>query len=291
MTPGASRTALLTRAEDLQSGWQANLELSFEQRQTGTVLARNQHQGPLQVQKALYPEGPGICHVAVLHPPGGIVAGDSLCLRASLGCGSRALLTTPGATKWYRSDGSVARQQMHFDLDGDAVLEWLPRENILFDGSRMSMNLDVALSAHARYFGWEILSFGRRASGESWRRGILRMRTSIWRADRVLWSEMANVDAESGFRESWAGLSGCTVCGTFVVAGYDAESDLLTTCRRLRPRLTEARVGITRVPGVLIARYLGDSSEDVFNYFTELWTVLRPALSARVSCAPRVWAC
>jgi urease accessory protein len=282
---------LLTHAEELQLGWQANLELCFERRQAGTVLARNQHRGPLQVQKALYPEGPDTCHIAVLHPPGGIAAGDSLCMRASLEGGSRALLTTPGAAKWYRSDGPLARQQLHFYLQGNAVLEWLPRENILFDGSRISMSLDIALSAQASYFGWEIFSFGRRASGESWHRGILRMRTSIRRADRVLWSELANVDADSGFIESLVGLSGFTVCGTFLVAGYDVESDLLTACRRMRPTLNEARSGITRVPGMLIARYLGDSSEDALNYFTELWTVLRPALLAKVSCAPRVWAC
>jgi urease accessory protein len=275
----------------LQLGWQANVELAFEYREAGTVLAGNQHKGPLQVQKALYPEGPDICHVAVLHPPAGIAAGDSLCIRASLEGRSRALLTTPGATKWYRSDRTFARQQLHFYLDGDAVLEWLPRENILYDGSRISMNLDISLSAHSKYFGWEILSFGRRASGENWRRGILQMRTSIRRADRVLWSEMANVDADSGFAKSSVGLSGFGVCGTFLIAGYDVDSDLLTTCRRVRPTPSEARIGITRMPGVLIARYLGNSSEEAFNYFAELWTVLRPALSAKVSCAPRVWAC
>jgi len=201
------------------------------------------------------------------------------------------LLTTPGATKWYRSDGSMARQQVHFCLEGGAVLEWLPRENILFNGCRISLNLDIDLSAQSKYFGWEILSFGRRASGESWHRGSLQMRTSIRRADRVLWSEVANVEAGSEFMKSSVGLSGFTVCGTFLIAGFDVENGLLRACRRVRPNRTEARIGMTRVPGVLIARYLGDSSEEVFNYFTELWTVLRPALSARVSCAPRMWAC
>ena len=80
----------------------------------------------------------------------------------------------------------MAHQQLHFCLEGNAVLGWLPRENILFDGSRTSMSLEVALAAQSKYFGWEILSFGRRASGEGWHRGILNMRTSIWRADRVL---------------------------------------------------------------------------------------------------------
>jgi urease accessory protein len=284
-------SGLLTDARALEAGWQAELDLSFERRETRTVLARNRHRGPLQVQKALYPEGPELCHVAVLHPPGGIAAGDILDLHASLGDGSRAVLTTPGATKWYRSEGSWARQRVHFQLDGDAILEWLPRENIFFGGSRMSMSLDIALSAHSKYFGWEILSFGRRASGERWHRGALRMRTSIRRSDRLLWSERAHMDAGGGFMQSPVGLAGFTVCGTFLIAGYDVDDDLLATCRQVRPAREECRIGMTRVPGVWIARCLADSSEDVFNYFTELWAILRPALSDRVACAPRVWAC
>jgi urease accessory protein len=180
---------------------------------------------------------------------------------------------------------------LYFSPAGEAVLEWLPRENILFDGSNISMTLDVALSANSKYFGWEVLSFGRRASGECWRRGSFEMHTTIRRADRVLWSETALIDAASGFAKSLVGLSGFTVCGTFVVAGYDVDSALLMTCRQVQPTFTGARIGITRVPGVLIARYLGDSTEEVFNWFTNLWTVLRPALSGKAACAPRVWAC
>jgi urease accessory protein len=275
----------------LRPGWQADLHLAFAHRNARTVLTRNEHKGPLQVQKALYPEEPEVCHVAVLHPPGGIAAGDTLRLQASLGHESRALLTTPGATKWYRSEGALARQQLEFRLDGDAILEWLPRENIFFNGSNISMNLDVVLSARSKYYGWEISSFGRRASGESWLRGTLRMRTSIRRADRVLWTETANVSAAGEFMHSPVGLSGSSVCGTFLIAGYDVESGLLSACRGVRPTDERARTGVTRVPGVLIARYLGDSSEEAFNYFTGLWTILRPALSARASRAPRVWAC
>jgi urease accessory protein len=107
----------------------------------------------------------------------------------------------------------------------------------------------------------------------------------------VLWSERAYIDAGSGFARSSVGLSDFTVCGPFVIAGYDVASALLTACRQVQPALTEARIGITRVPGVLIARYLGNSTEEVFSWFTTLWTVLRPALSEKAACAPRVWAC
>jgi urease accessory protein len=273
------------------SGWQAELDLSFARREGVTVLRRNQHRGPLQVQKALYPEGKETCHIAVLHPPGGVAAGDRLYIRASLNEQSRALLTTPGATKWYRSEGSCASQQVHFSLGEDAVLEWLPRENILFDGANISMELNVELDLRARYFGWDILSFGRRASGESWGRGRLNMQTNIRGAGSLLWSEVADIDARSGFAASPAGLSGFTVCGTFLVAGYDIDAPLLRECREVIPPAAESRTGITRVPSVLIARYLGDSTEDAFYWFTNLWAVLRRALSDKVACPPRVWAC
>lgn len=275
----------------MPAAWQADLDLAFARRGDHTVLTRNQHRGPLQVQKPLYPEGREICHVAVLHPPGGVAAGDQLCIRASLDARSLALCTTPGATKWYRSEGSWASQQLRFSLGEDAVLEWLPRENIIFDGANISMKLDVDLSLRATYFGWDILSFGRRASGEAWTHGRLNMLTTIRRADRLLWSEVADVDARSGFAKSPVGLSGFTVCGTFLVAGCDIDGVLLGECREARPPAAKSRTGITHVPAVLVARYLGNSTEDAFQWFTTLWAVARRALLGKAACPPRVWAC
>lgn len=280
------RAALLRPA-----GWEAELDLCFARHGGQTVLHRNQHRGPLQVQKALYPEGKETCHIAILHPPGGVAAGDRLQVRASSNPRTRALLTTPGATKWYRSEGSRASQRVHFSLGEGAVLEWLPRESILFDGANISMELDVELTAHARYFGWDILSFGRRASGESWGRGRLNMQTNIRRSGSLLWSEVADIDAQSGFAQSPVGLSGFTVCGTFLVAGCDIDAPLLRECREIMPPPAPSRIGVTRVPGVLIARYLGGSTEEAFDWFTTLWAVLRPAVSDKVACPPRVWAC
>ncbi len=278
-----SATPVAGIGPEAAAGWQAALELRLSRRGARTVLARNRHRGPLQVQKALYPEGDATCHLAVLHPPGGIVAGDSLRVEAHLERGARGLLTTPGATKWYRSEGAWARQSLDFRIEGDAILEWLPRENILFDDSKVAMRLDVDLALRAAYVGWDIVAFGRRASGESWRRGRFKM--------RLLWSEVADVDARSGFAQSAVGLAGFTVCGTLVVAGDPMAAADLRACREVAPGPARSLVGLTQVPGVLIARYLGDSTEDAFRWFTALWTVLRPAVSGRVACPPRVWAC
>lgn len=273
------------------AGWQAELDLAFSRRAAQTVLSGNRHRGPLQVQKALYPEGGTVCHVAVLHPPGGIAAGDELTVRAVLHDGAHALLTTPGATKWYRSESAWARQHLHFALDDAAVLEWLPRENIFFDRSNVSMTLEVDLAEHATYFGWDIFSFGRRAAGESWREGRLHLHTRLRRAGRTFWAESANVDARSGFADSAVGLARCTVAGTFVIAGGEVEDELLRACRARGAAGAAARTGITRLPGALVARYLGNSTEDAFAWFTRLWELLREGLLCKTANAPRVWAC
>jgi urease accessory protein len=265
------------------------LDLEFAQRGDQTVMTRNSHRGPLQVQKALYPEGPKTCHVAVLHPPGGIAAGDQLQVSAALGAGSHSLMTTPGATKWYRSSGARASQALAFSLSEGSALEWLPRENIFFDGADLSLRLSVDLKSGARYFGWDILSFGRRASGEAWRRGRLHVDSRIRLSGRMLWAEVASIEADSGFVASPMGLGGSTVCGTFVMAGVESPA-LLAECRAV-PAPKHSRVGITQLPQVLIARYLGDSSESAFSWFTALWAASRPAILGKAAQPPRVWAC
>jgi urease accessory protein len=254
-------------------------------------LAAKAHEGPLLIQKTLYPEGPEICHVAVLHPPGGIAAGDRLNVSARLGQDSRVCLTTPGASRWYRCPRGEAQQQLHFSIGAGAALEWLPRENILFDESQVRMNLDVELETGGHFLGWEILCFGRRASGERWQRGGLHLRSSVSRRRKPLWCERASIAAGSGFATSPIGLAGYSVSGTLVCAGSDVDAQLLSACRGPKRRAGDSRAALTTLPGVLLARYLGHSSQDAMEWFTSIWQVLRPALLGVAASAPRLWAC
>jgi len=292
ITDRATRNgATLTTAHPGMPHWHADLNLSFAHAAGRTWLAAKAHQGPLQIQKTLYPEGPGICHVAVLHPPGGIAAGDRLTVAVRLGSDSRVCLTTPGASKWYRCQRGEAEQRLHFSVAAGAAVEWLPRENILFDASQVRMHLDVELAAGAQFLGWEILCFGRRASGERWDRGGLHLSSSVSRLQRPLWRERASVTAGGDFATSPIGLAGYSVSGTLVYAGSDIDARLLAGCREAAQGAGDARAAITTLPGVLLARYLGHSSQDALGWFTSIWKVLRPALMGVTANTPRLWAC
>jgi len=272
------------------TAWSARLNLRVERRGGRTVLAHNEHQGPLQVQKALYPEGPDICHVAVLHPPGGIAAGDRLVIDTRVAAGAHTLLTTPGATKWYRSQSGRAEQHLRFRVDADGALEWLPRETIFFDGAQPASTLDVELGPAAKFLGWEILCFGRAAAGERWRKGRLEMRARIAAPGHLIWNESANLRADGGFQQSPVGLAGRTVSATFLAAGLDPAPALIAACRGLAADRADCQCGITALPRLFVARYLGDSSEQAFNWFRELWSLVRPAWLGTAARAPRLWA-
>ncbi|MDP2793090.1 MAG: urease accessory protein UreD [Sulfurisoma sp.] len=272
----------------MASAWQASLDLGFVKRGESTVLARRAHVGPLRVQKPLYPEGPAICHAVVLHPPSGIAGGDELDIRIDVAAGAHALLTTPGAGKWYRSAGPLAKQGVIIKVGAGGTAEWLPQESIVFDGVQANMNAEIALAADARFFGWEVLCLGRRASGENFSHGTLRLANRITRDGRPLWLERGRIDGGGPLLDSPVGLAGFSVCGTLLATG-EADATLLTACRAVPCAETGAQIGITALPELFVARYLGHSSEAARGWFADLWRLLRPALIGAPAQTPRIW--
>ena len=275
----------------LQEGWAASLRLRFAQDDTtDTILVERQHRGPLVVQKPLYPEGRAVCHVILLHPPGGVAGGDSLSVEVIAGKGSHALMTTPGAGKWYKGAGRSASQTLNFRVEQGAVLEWLPQESILFDGADVHWQTRIELDACACYMGWEIVCFGRTASGEKFGRGSLRQTTEVFSQGNRIWGEYAVVEGGDVFLSSHSGLANRTVSGTFLVAGYAVSDMLLSELRTVAPAHDPAGIaGITRVGNMVAIRYLGNSSEMAKKYFVAVWSVLRPAVTGRDASVPRIW--
>jgi urease accessory protein len=273
----------------LVTTWQARLDLGFERRNLETILARRAHHGPLCVQKPLYPEGPELCHAIVVHPPAGICGGDRLQIDIEVGDGAQALLTTPGAGKWYRSAGSQAEQQVYIKVGAGGTAEWLPQESIVFDGTQARMHTTVDLAEGARFIGVETLCFGRRASGEIFDRGTLRLATDIRIDGRPLWHERGIIDGGSALMTSPIGLDGFTVCSTVLAAGADVAAETLAACRAATSPEAGAQWGVTAMPQLFVGRYLGHSAEAAREWFVELWRALRPGFIGREATLPRIW--
>jgi urease accessory protein len=239
------------------------------------------------MQKALYPEGPEVCQAIIVHPPGGIVGGDTLCIDIEAGAGAHAQLTTPGASKWYRSATACAKAATTLRAGPGALLEWLPQESIVFDGARASIALRVELAPDAKFFGWEVVCLGRTASSERFTHGSLRQSLDLLRGGQLAFCERAAIHGGERALQSGAILNGAPVFGTLVASGAAIPNEVLAACRAVACASGDG--AITRLPEVLLARYRGDSASAARTYFANLWRLLRPLLAGRDAVLPRIF--
>ena len=275
--------------------WRGALDLSFAAAARGTVVTRRRHEGPFCIQRPFYP-GDGVCHVYLLHPPGGLAAGDELDLSVDVEPGAAVLLTTPAATKFYRSDGAPSVQRQTLRVAAGASLEWLPLDTILFGGSRALIETDVVLAPGARFIGWEQLSLGRPLSGDRYATGTLEQHTRIGSAEDPLLIESLRLAAGDRLLAADWGLASFGVCGALYA--YPANDPLLVRIRaRLgaatpsheRPAATDLRCGATLLGELLVVRCLAREPEALRNLFEALWCELRPDVVGRAPSVPRVW--
>ena len=187
-------TAIQPAADSPRAGWRGHLALQFSAEEGRTVLSRRMRSGPLSVQRPFYPERGGM-HVYILHPPGGVVGGDILEIEADVGDGAEVLMTTPGAAKLYRSAGGTAGIRNTLEVSGN--LEWMPQENIFFNGAHVRQRTHVALAADAGFIGWEIHCLGRIACGEQFDRGSLDLGINIVRDGHPLLVERLRIRDDS----------------------------------------------------------------------------------------------
>jgi len=280
-----------TAAGGASPSWHARLELGFESVDGGrTVLAHRNHVGPLRVQKALYPEGERVCHCVIVHPPGGIAARDRLEIDIRLAANAHALVTTPGATKWYKTPNSASSQSITMSAERGAILEWLPQEAIVFNQANAHASLDVSLATGALFLGWDTLCFGRTAAGESYTQGRYRQRWQIRQDQTLLWNESGMLDGGSALMTAPAGMAGAPVCATFVAAGSQVDGALLDALRaEMEAHPAHERIAATRLPMAIAVRYLGHSTEESRDAFVAIWGILRPHLTGIKAQAPRLW--
>ncbi len=280
------------------STWQARLSLAFAKRQRGVRLVKSEHEGPLYVQKAFYPEGPDCAHVYLLHPPGGLVTGDTLSIDVTAQMNTHVLLTTPGAGRVYkaRETGGVQTQNLHITVEQHAVLEWFPLETILFPDSHARMNTRVDLSTDAAFIAWDITCFGLPANDVKFDGGSVNQKIQIWREGKILLNEGLVIDeSNSSVLTGNAGLRHLPVHGLMLAGPFnidDAEPiDLINGLRQLHIESTSNEFFAVTLNGeFMTVRYLGACTEKARQLFTQAWALIRPALINKESTEPRIWA-
>lgn len=272
------------------SGWQAQIDITLGGDQARTYVRRRRQSGPLHLQRALYPETDGTCHLYLLHPPGGTVQGDRLAISVAADPGTRGLITTPAAGKLYRAPREQSTQIVQIRVAQGACVEWLPQETIVFDGARAGNRLCFDLAEDARLIAWDIVCFGRAASGERFESGLYDSAMELRIDGELHLIERVRVPGAgtSPFLDAPWGLDGQPVMGTLLAYGFgDAPPALLGALRCDEDNA--ARVGTSVVDGVVVVRVLGADTQTVRDRLWAAWHVLRTALLGKAPVMPRIW--
>lgn len=277
--------------------WHGQLHLTYC-RDGERTTSLDRHDGPLRVLQRLYPEHPGTCHHVLVHPPGGIAGGDVLDMQVSLEAGSHALITTPGATRFYKSLGAEAVQNLHARLAPGTRLEWLPLETLAYRGCVASNRMHFDLAPGAEMMGWDVLALGLPAAGQhfddpAFAHGRFTQEIHLPGA----WLERGTVAARDiALLDSPLGWAGHRVMATlWWAAGAPIQADrrdaLLQAARQRQADSPLAAHSGSTSPHeqVVVLRVLAHRVEPAMALLTSVWACWRELAWGLPACPPRVW--
>ena len=272
--------------------WHASLYLQYTHSDDKTI-AHFQHEGPLRILQSLYPEGDAVCHNVLVHPPGGLVGGDTLDIQVSVQENAHALITTPGATRFYRSAGETAAQTVHARLEEGARLEWFPLEALAYDQCRAENRAVFELAPGAELMGWDITALGLPMANLPFEQGSFSQHIEV----PGVWREQGRIDASDlRLLNGPLGLAGQRCMATlFFVSGRPIErarrERALDEVRALMDaHALRASAGATSPhPQVLVVRVLAPLVEPALDLLKVLRASWRTSLWDLSAAAPRVW--
>ena len=274
--------------------WRGRLDLTYRRDEDARrTLVHDQHDGPLRILKSLYPESPQVCHSVLVHPPGGIVGGDVLEIDATLAPNTHALITTPGATRFYRSLAEPALQQVTARIADGARLEWLPLETLAYSGCIAETRMRFELAPQAEMIGWDVLALGLPAADQAFQRGRYTQAIELPGS----WLERGRIDADDAtLLDSPLGWDGQRVLATlWFAAGSALPADRAETLLEAARESADAHVlrercGVTAPNDrVIVLRALAARVEPAMQLLANVWARWREAAWGLPACTPRVW--
>jgi urease accessory protein len=243
--------------------------------------------------QSLYPEGDAVCHNVLVHPPSGLVGGDTLDMHVTVGEGAHGLVSTPGATRFYRSEAGLATQQVHARLETGARLEWLPLEAIAYNDCDGLNRAVFDLAPEAELMTWDITALGLPAADLPYVQGTFRQHLEI----SGVWLERGTINAtDTRLMNSPLGLAGQRCMATLVFAAgsaiADERIDRGLACARELLEASELRLtaGATSPhKQVIVLRVLSPVTEPAMQLLRQVWAAWRHEMWGMSVTVPRLW--
>jgi urease accessory protein len=237
--------------------------LEFAKVHGTTVLTRALAASPLRL---LHPKNSGTgAWVYTATYGGGLLAGDSISIDATLEDGACVLLSTQASTKVYRADDS-ASQRLRVRAGDDSMFFLLPDPVTPFAGAQYEQQQHFDLASGATLVAVDWMTAGRVSSGERWRFTSYSSRTFVRRDGRVILHDTLRLDPKDGALPERLGRFNCMASIIAIGPAVRAAAIRLAGALGGAPAPRRADTLLSAAPleddGVLL-RVAGLSAQDV----------------------------
>jgi urease accessory protein len=220
----------------------------------------------------------------LLNPSGGLVGGDRLFLRASIGSDAQVLISSPSANRVYRSPSSLSTLAVQMSVGRGAMLEWLPDLTIPYAGSRFRQKIHVTLAPRATALIWDAMAAGRVARNERWAftryENEIRVVTASGASllERFSFNGRDNRLAPARWMEEWNYLGSLYLVGDSL--DENTRSSLANRAGDVIARAHGAILGGVSEPAApgLVVKLLARSATELNEALTGVWQTIRGGL-------------
>ncbi len=262
-----------------RTGRDGFLRLLFERQGAATVLRRAGFSLPLQALSPLTMDD-GTSYLLLLNPTGGILGGDRLVTEIDLGEGAQVCLSTPSASRVYRTSGGAAVQETAIRVERGATIEYLPDHVIPHVGSSFRQSLRVEMESASRGIFLDAFASGRQALGEHWKFRDLDLLTEIQIGGRPVFLSRVKMDPARDLVERAGAMGDYSYCASMTIVNSNGEfqnwAEALVAMRAELAGCAELYGSASLLPhsGISV-RYLTKSAIALAEANQRLWTVAR----------------
>ena len=267
--------------ETADVGRVGELVLDYVRQGGRTILAHSRCCSPWHFSPPIQLDDSPCTYTPLVNPSGGLVGGDRLSVRATLGPDTHVLFSTPSANRVYRSLGETVLQTVELNVGSGAILEWIPDVTIPYAGSRFRQVIHVTLAPGATVLLWDAIASGRVARGERWAFTSLENEIKIVTASgRSVLERYALLPAAHGIGQAaaWDYVGSLYLIGDAVAAGRWKQIEArLAEILDARPGAVLGGASEPAAPGLAV-KLVAKSAPDLSDTLDELWQAIRSGL-------------
>jgi urease accessory protein len=220
----------------------------------------------------------GTAYLMLLNPTGGVLGGDHLFTEIVLEKETHVCLTTPSATRIYRTEEKPAVLETVIHVGEGSTLEYLPDHVIPHAGSALRQSLRVEMERGSRAIILDSFAAGRVARDERWTFSQIDSRTEIIACGKPAFLNRTFIDpvAQQPERLGLMEKFGYSACLSLFAHGFEDWPAVAAAMHAELQNVPQIKAGVSLLArGGCVVRYLANSASDMTRTNKNLWDAAR----------------